>query len=290
MRVFLHDIPWKQDSAAYLERLDRFLAMADRHGIGAMFVIFDSVWDPFPKPGKQRDPKPGLHNSGWVQGPGLEILKDPKRHDELKGYVQGVIGRFRADKRVHAWDMFNEPDNNNRSSYGQHEPDNKAELALALLQKSYAWAREMKPTQPLTSGVWIGNWADPAKLSPMEKFQLEASDVISFHSYGTLDETRKCVENLRRYGRPILCTEYMARPRGSTFDPILGYFKEQKVAAYNWGFVAGKTQTIYPWDSWQKPYEAEPPVWFHDIFRADGKAYDPKEVEYIRSVTGKSKK
>jgi hypothetical protein len=60
---------------------------------------------------------------------------------------------------------------------------------------------------------------------------------------------------------------------------------DQKVGAYNWGFVSGKTQTIYPWDSWTKTYTAEPPLWFHDIFRADGTPYDAKEVAFIKSVT-----
>lgn len=114
---------------------------------------------------------------------------------------------------------------------------------------------------------------------------LEESDVITFHNYGPLEDVRKCVENLRRYQRPILCSEYMARPRGSTFDPILGYFHEQHVGAYNWGFVSGKAQTIYPWDTWTKAYTAEPPVWFHDIFRPDGTPYDPKEIRYIQSLT-----
>jgi hypothetical protein len=149
--------------------------------------------------------------------------------------------------------------------------------------------RAADPSQPLTAGVWIGNWGDPEKLSAMERFCLEQSDVISFHCYGNLDEMKKCVQHLRRYKRPILCTEYMARPNGSTFDPILSYLKEQKVGAYNWGFVAGKTQTIYPWDSWTKPYTAKPKVWFHDIFRKDGTPYDAKEVEFIKRVTGKAK-
>jgi hypothetical protein len=287
VRVFLHDLLWEQDKDGFLKRMDQFLGIADKHKIGVMFVLFDSVWDPFPKVGKQREPKPHLHNSGWVQSPGIEVLQDPARVDKLKGYVVGVVGRFAKDRRVHAWDIVNEPDNRNGSSYEKHEPKNKAELGLALLTKAYAWAREANPTQPLTSGVWIGNWGDPAKLTAVERFCLDESDVISFHSYGKLDEMKKCVQNLRRYGRPILCTEYMARPNGSTFDPVLAYLKEQGVAAYNWGFVAGKTQTIYPWDSWRKEYKAEPPVWFHDIFRADGTPYDKKEVEYIRGVTGK---
>jgi len=284
VRVFLHDLAWQQDRKGFLKRMDQFLGLAAKHRIGVMFVLFDGVWDPFPKLGKQREPRPHIHNSGWVQSPGAEILRDPARQDALKDYVQGVIGHFRNDRRVQVWDLFNEPDNP-VPQYRDVELKNKAEVALALLQKTFAWAREVRPSQPLTSGVWIGNWADPAKLTPMERCQLDASDVISFHCYGNQEEAGKCVQNLRRYHRPILCTEYMARPNGSRFDPILGYFQQENVGAYNWGFVNGKSQTIYPWDSWKKEYHGEPPVWFHDIFRADGTPYDPAEVAYIKKVT-----
>jgi len=289
MRVFLHHLLWEQDPQGFLERIDQFLTMADRHKIGVLFVLFDGVWDPFPKSGKQPAPRPGLHNSGWVQSPGVVILKNPDRHDELKGYVTGVIRRFRTDHRVHAWDLFNEPDNPNRSSYGRFEPPNKPELALQLLQKTFAWARSVAPEQPLTVGVWTGDFADPEKLSPMNQYMLQQSDVISFHNYGPLPRMQRDVEALKRYQRPILCTEYMARPAGSTFDPILSYLKTERVGAYNWGFVAGKSQTIYPWDSWQKPYDREPVPWFHDIFRADGTPYDVAEVNLIRSLTGARK-
>lgn len=286
VRVFLHDLLWQQDAPGFLARMDRFLAIADRHRIGVVFVIFDAVWDPAPQLGQQRAPRPGLHNSGWVQSPGAKILADRARHDELRPYVAGVIGRFRDDRRIHAWDLFNEPDNTNRSSYGRLEPAGKPELALALLEKTFTWARAVGPAQPLTAGVWIGQLADPEKLSAANRYMLTQSDIISFHNYRPLAELKKDVVALKHYGRPILCTEYMARPMGSTFDPVLAYLKEERVGAYNWGFVAGKSQTIYPWDSWQKPYAAEPPVWFHDIFRADGTPYIAREVEYIRAVTG----
>jgi hypothetical protein len=286
VRVFLHHLPWERDSEAFLRRIDQFLAVADQHKIGVVFVLFDGVWDPFPHSGKQHAPRPGLHNSGWVQSPGLVILRNPDRHDELKDYVTGVISRFRADSRIHAWDLFNEPDNPNRSSYGRLEPTNKAELALALLKKEFAWARTVDPQQPLTAGVWAGDLTDPNRLSPINRFMLENSDVVSFHNYKPLPEMKRDVETLKKYGRPLLCTEYMARPAGSRFDPILAYLKSEHVGAYNWGFVAGKTQTIYPWDSWKKPYAEEPSLWFHDIFHPDGTPYDSHEVEYIRSVTG----
>jgi cellulase (glycosyl hydrolase family 5) len=250
------------------------------------FVLFDACWDPYPKPGLQHNPAPFVHNSGWVQSPGEPILEHPEQYEaRLKPYVQGIVKRFRKDKRIDMWDVFNEPDNMNDPAYIKQEPADKKNMALILLQETFDWAREMKPTQPLTSGVWMGNWGDPRKLSAMERVQLQNSDVISFHNYGSLEELKKCVEHLRRYDRPIVCTEYMARPAGSTFDPNLKYLHDQNVGACNWGFVSGKTQTIFPWNSWTKAYTSEPPVWFHDIFRADGTPYSAKEVEYIKSVT-----
>jgi hypothetical protein len=287
MRVFLHDLLWKQDSAGLLSRMDQFLAIADKHHITIDFVLFDSVWDPNPKLGKQHDPVPGLHNSGWVQSPGAEMLKHPEKWDaELKPYVVGVVSHFKDDKRIAFWETINEPDNTNGSSYGKQEPPHKIERATELLKQSFDWARSADPSQPITSGVWRGNWPDDEKLTPTEKVQLHESDIISFHSYDPIDRLKLCIEHLRRYHRPIVCTEYMARPQKSTFDPILGYLKEENVGAINWGFVAGKTNTIYPWDSWQHHYPAEPKVWFHDIFRGDGTPYNPGEVDYIRRITG----
>ena len=285
MRVFLHHIPWQQDSAGFLRRIDDYLAIADRHGIRTMLVLFDGVWDPHPRPGLQRAPIPHLHNSGWVQSPGAEILRDPNRHDELRGYVRGVVGRFANDRRVVVWDIFNEPDNTNRPAYVAYEPPDKAALSLALLRKAYGWAREAGPSQPLTAAPWKGDYFDPARLSPLTAFMLDSSDVVSFHSYDDSASVERQITALERWGRPILNTEYMARPRGSTFQSILPIFARRRVGAYNWGFVAGKTQTIYPWDSWYREYTAEPSPWFHDIFRRDGTPYDERETALIRALT-----
>ncbi|MBL7152817.1 MAG: cellulase family glycosylhydrolase [Phycisphaerae bacterium] len=289
IRVYLHDLVWKEDSKGFIKRIGAFLNIADKHGIGVMFVLLDGCWDPFPKAGKQREPRPHVHNSGWVQSPGAEILKDPSRHDEMEGYVKGVIGRFRKDKRVDAWDLFNEPDNPNVSAYGRDELKDKAEVSLMLLKKAFAWAREVGPEQPITAGPWRGDWSNDEKLGPMDRFLLEESDIITFHCYSNIDEMKKRVVWLKRFGRPILCTEYMTRVTGSTFGNILPFLKEQNVAAYNWGCVAGKTQTIYPWESWRKKYTSEPPVWFHDIFRKDGTPYRAEETAVIRELTGKAK-
>ena len=268
--------------------MEQFLAVADRHKIGVVFVLFDGVWDPFPQLGKQRPPKPGVHNSGWVQSPGAKVLQDASQHEVCESLRHGVVGHFKADRRIHAWDLFNEPDNPNRSSYGRLEPATRPSWPWPCSRRRSPGRGRVDPAQPLTAGVWAGDWSTPKKLSPINRYMLTQSDVISFHNYRPLAELKKDVESLKRYHRPMLCTEYMARPAGSTFDPILAYLKEERIGAYNWGFVAGKTQTIYPWDSWQKAYAAEPAVWFHDIFRPDGKPYDAREVAFIRAVTGKA--
>jgi len=285
MRVFLHHMLWEEDSQGLLKRMEEYLEISEKHHIGTMFVLFDSVWDPHPHPGKQRAPRPSVHNSGWVQSPGADVLKDPSKYPLLEQYVKGVVSHFKNDPRIDVWDVWNEPDNP-VPQYREVDLPNKKELVLPLLEKSFAWCREAGATQPLTSGVWVGNWGDPAKLNPIERVQLDNSDVISYHNYGKLDDMKLCVDHLRRYNRPLLCTEYMARPQGSTFDPILGYLKKEHVGAYNWGFVQGKTNTIFPWDSWEKKYGEEPPVWFHDIFRTNGTPYRQEEVDYIRSLTG----
>ena len=290
VRVFLHDLVWQQDAAGFKKRIDQFLQIAQKHRIRALFVLFDSCWDPYPKTGKQREPKPGVHNSGWVQSPGADALKDSSHYPRFEAYVKGVVGAFAKDQRILGWDVWNEPDNPNTSSYGQLEPANKVDLVRALLPKVFEWARAAGSQQPLTCGVWKGEWLVPERMTPMERMQVELSDVVSFHNYDEPGEFEKRVKWLQHYNRPILCTEYMARGNKSTFQGTLPIAKKYNVAAYNWGFAAGKTQTNLPWDSWQRPYtDREPSVWFHEIFNSEGKPYRIEEVDFIRELTGKLK-
>ena len=290
MRVYLHDMLWEQDAEGFKRRLDEFLTIAAKHGIKPMFVLFDSVWDPDPKPGKQREPRPGVHNSGWVQSPSRARLQNASEHPRLKEYVKGVVGAFARDQRILAWDIWNEPDNENHGSYNQLEPKNKVELVLKLLPQAFAWAREAQPEQPLTSGPWKGDWSTREKMTPMDRLQIELSDVITFHNYDSPTELEKRINWLKRYNRPMICTEYMARGNGSFFVGGLLVGKVHNVGMINWGLVQGKSQTHLPWDSWQRPYvDREPSVWFHEVFRNDGSPYIPEEVEFIKRMTGKVK-
>ena len=287
MRVFLHDLLWQQDAAGFKQRIDTFLTIAAKHGIKPIFVLFDSCWDPEPKLGPQHPPIPGVHNSGWVQSPGV-ALADPAQYPRLERYVKDIVGSFANDKRVLAWDVWNEPDNEGGGHYQAREPKHKNELVAKLLPQVFDWARSASPSQPLTSGVWHDDdWSDPAKLNATERTQLEQSDVISFHNYDWPEQFVARVRQLEKYGRPLICTEYMARGNGSTIDGVLPLAKKLDIGMVNWGFVDGKEQTRYPWDSWERPYTLQqPPLWFHDVLHTDGTPYRQREVDILRALSG----
>jgi hypothetical protein len=285
-RVFLQDQLWEQDPDGFKQRLNTFLAIAAKHHIRPLLVLFDSCWETDPHLGPQHPPIPGVHNSGWVQSPGKERLMNAADEPQLKAYVMGVVGAFAKDDRILGWDVWNEPDNGG----GDVAADVPAKVKRVdeLLPKAFAWAREAGATQPLTSGVWAGDWSDPAEESATTKIQLAESDIITFHNYGWPEEFEARIKELEPLGRPIICTEYMARGAGSTFDGSLPIAKQYHVGAINWGLVNGKTQTNLPWDSWQRPYVLmQPTIWFHDVFHTDGTPYRQHEVDLIRALTGR---
>jgi hypothetical protein len=284
MRVFLHNLLWEQDPKGFTKRIDAFLAIAARHQIKPLFVLFDSCWDPAPKLGPQHPPIPGVHNSGWVQAPGRARLEDVSQYPKLKGYVEGVVGKFAQDERILGWDLWNEPDNDGAGNYPR-QPD-KERLVVGLLSQVFDWAQGQNPIQPLTSGLWRDdNWT-AGHLSATEQVQIDRSDVISFHDYNWPEVFQRRVKLLQSYGRPLLCTEFMARGNGSTFDGSLPIGKRDNVAMFNWGFVDGRTQTRLPWDSWQKPYTRdEPTLWFHEVLHGDGTPYRQAEADLIRRLS-----
>ena len=297
VRVFLHDLLWQQDAPGFTARVDEFLTIADRHGMTTMLVLFDDVWNPEPKLGTQPEPRPGVHNSGWVQGPGSAILGDLNRHDELEPYVRGIVSRFGDDPRVAIWDLYNEPGNDNILSYRSTELDDKYPHSLALLEKVFTWVRDEDPEQPLTAAVWrlwADEWqgADPEHdAAPLFNFMLDNSDIITFHSYQNRDNTAAGISYLETLQRPMICTEYMARGHDSTFETVMPLFAEKNIGAIHWGFVSGKSQTIYPWSSWigiarwwNGLFSDEPEPWHHDLLHADGSAYNEDEIAFVSAL------
>ncbi|MBN2805832.1 MAG: cellulase family glycosylhydrolase [Prolixibacteraceae bacterium] len=269
MRVYLHHAAWGADPEGFKKRLDQFLAIAHSHSIKIIFVFFDDCWNAEYAVGKQPEPKTGTHNSGWVQDPGAAIHKDPAIIVALEAYFKDVMSHFKNDERILLWDLYNEPGN---SGYGN--------ASMHLLQKAFEWGRAVNPVQPLSVGVWN------LSLSDLNKFQVENSDIITYHNYSSMEYHQAAIDTLSAYGRPLICTEYMARKFGSTFQDVMPELQKQNIGAINWGFVSGKTNTIYAWDT-PIPDGSEPETWFHDILRKDGSPYRAEEVALIRSLTNK---
>jgi len=267
MRVYLHHVAWEVDSQGFKDRLDKFMQIADRHGIKTIFVFFDDCWNPDYKAGKQPDPRPGVHNSGWVRDPGDLLYRDSTLITVLETYVKDILTTFADDERIAMWDLYNEPGN---SGYG-----NKS---MPLLKKAFSWGWAIRPAQPLTSGVWNKSLTD------LNKVQLEYSDIITYHNYENPERHLQAIDTLKKLGRPMVCTEYMARRNNSLFTNIMPILKENGIGAINWGLVAGKSNTKYAWDE-PIPDGAEPPLWFHEIFHPDGKPYRQEEVDLIKSLT-----
>ena len=267
MRVYLHHVAWKVDEDGFKSRMNKYLEIADRHGIKTIFVFFDDCWNPTYQSGKQPDPKPGVHNSGWVRDPGELLFTDSTLIVTLEAYVKDVLTTFATDNRIIMWDLYNEPGNN---KYG-----NKS---LPLLKKVFEWGWQIRPSQPLTVGIWNSTLTD------MNVFQLENSDIITYHNYNGPEEHQSVIDSLRKYGRPLVCTEYMARRNNSLFSNIMPILKKENVGAINWGLVDGKSNTKY---AWGEPITdgSEPALWFHEIFRNDGTPYKQEEVDIIKSLT-----
>lgn len=269
MRVYLHHLLWTSDKEGFKKRLDTYLSISSKHKIKTLFVFFDDCWNDTAWVGKQPDPKPGIHNSGWVRDPGTMLYKHPDTVRTLEAYVKDIMTTFKDDKRILLWDLYNEPGN---SGHGMKSFD--------LLKAVFKWAREVDPSQPVSVGIWMND----GNLTAMNAFQLENSDIITYHNYSAIDNHRHMVDTLRKYNRPLICTEYMARRTNSTFQNIMPFLKSENIGAINWGFVSGKTNTIFAWDTPIK-HGKEPKLWFHDIYRKDKSPFSEDEISFLKKTS-----
>ena len=291
LRVYLHDLLWDEPNNLF-SKLDIFLDICTLHSIRPILVLFDDCHRPYPKKGPQPLPVTGVHNSGWKQSPGMELVHaiydgtiSKEELSRLEGFVKGVLEKYKADERILMWDLYNEP-----GQFGV------GEKSLTLLKLTWEWARSIRPSQPLTSCM------DGSIGEEIIKLNAENSDVITFHTYEShkLEET---IIKLKKIERPVICTEYMAREFGTTFQFSMPIFRNKNVGCYNWGLVAGKSQTHFGWttilDLHKKKENGEflkegddipePEVWFHDILRVNGSPYDKKEIAFIKKITASKK-
>ena len=312
LRVYLHDLVWADDEKGLYDRMDRFLAICGKHGIRPFFVFFDDCHYPEPKLGPQPLPVKGWHNSGWRNCPARDLalrFAEGKAADaevaRLKGYVQKTMRRFKDDGRVLFWELYNEPGRGNgedgemagaggsKSSIG--EKSNK------LVHASWVWAREANPSQPICSNT--AGSVGQVNIA----INRANSDIHSIHSYAPPAGLERVINEYKKDGRPVIVTEWLARTNGSTVQACLPVLKKHKVGAVNWGFVSGKSGTIWPWSSRTgpdgkklnlnakrargeivKPGDPfpEPKLWFHDLFRIDGTPFDQAEIDLFKKLTG----
>ena len=266
LRVFLQYLVWRDDAEGLKKRIDRFLTIAGEQGVSAMMVPFCdcSFAGKEPYLGKQDDPIPGVHNSGWVPSPGLKRVTDRAVWPDLERYVKDIVGVFAMDERVLIWDLYNEPGN---SGMG--------EKSLPLAEAAFAWAREARPRQPLTTGLYTDFGGR------MSMRILELSDIVSFHGYDEPARVEEKIKHCQTTGRPVMCTEWLRRQARNTFESTLPLFSEHKIGWYHWGLVAGRTQTYMHWGS--ERGAPVPRIWQHDVFHEDGTPYDAREMELVGS-------
>ena len=267
-RVFLQYIVWQNEKDRFIANFDRFLDVCKKNAITVLPIFFDDCAFSGREPylGKQDDPRPGIHNSGWTASPGFTIADDPSCQENLKLYVQTMIGKYKNDERIIAWDLYNEPGNSSRK-----------EKSHNLLKNVFAWARECNPSQPLTTGIWA--------YGDFDKIVIELSDIISFHDYRNIESTKEKIAMLKKYNRPMLCTEWLHRPNDCTFETHMPFYKSENIGIYQWGLVNGKTQTHLNWDK-EKNKDGPPKIWQHDIFTKDFKPYSVDEIALIKKTAG----
>jgi hypothetical protein len=289
LRTNLHYLDWHFDRDGLVDRVDRFLDIASRHGIATMLCLFDDCEFSGAPPqwGPQPTPRPGVHNSCAIGSPGRHLVAKSEEWPFLRAYVYDLLNRFGSDPRVVVWDLYNEPGNRAIFKDGATQDVHCASLepaSHALMRATFAWAREVAPSQPLTVAPWrIGPVGGEAFGHPIDRDALALSDVVSFHAYCSLPHLRFLAEALEAIGRPIFCTEWMARTADSRIAEQLPYFRDRRIGAFQWGLVRGRTQTHLPWPG-MVVGETVGEEWFHDILTEEGLPYSPAELETIRAL------
>lgn len=285
LRTNLQYLVWQHDAAGMVARLDRFLGAAARRGLRTMLCLFDDCAFSGREPylGPQDPPVPDLHNSGGAASPGRAVVRDRAAWPALERYVKNVVGSFREDARLVAFDLYNEPGNEMvfTRTPAPHPDGPLAPHSVELAEHAFRWAREAGATQPLTTGVW-----DRGMDAVLARRLLDASDFVSFHDYLPLANVTEQVAALRAEKRPIVCTEWLARGLGSLPATHLPFFATEHIGAFHWGLVNGRTQTHRPWPIVERFLPDG--VWHHDLLYPDGAPYDAREIELFRSLAHRS--
>ena len=292
VRLILEYIVWKEEHDGFMARFDRYLDACYKFGIRAMIVFGNDCMLPKEDPNAHLHCGPQHYDWGYHGGrrisqhstihtePGYSLLDEPEEAPHIYEFVREIIEKYKNDDRILIWDLYNEPGN------GRRDP-----VTLPHVKKFFEIAREVDPMQPLTSAVWRMKTDPDAVLPEAEQYVLDHSDIVSYHSYASYDENIMLLQKLKKLGRPILNTEWLARTQHNTIQELFPLFYLEKVGCFNWGFVAGLYQTYEPWNTVWETYEnggardVDFRLWFHDLYRPSLHPYDPHEIEIIRKYT-----
>ncbi|MEW5559432.1 cellulase family glycosylhydrolase [Enterobacter asburiae] len=293
LRINLPFIVWEHDRDGLIERIHHFLQIADDHGFRTMLTLMDDCGFSGDEPylGPQKAPVPGKHNSQAAASPGRAKVCDRDEWPQIERYVRDIVRKFRSDKRVLLWDLYNEPGNRGIFATGTVEVqyDEKLEaFAHELMRKAFEWVRDEDPVQPLTVCAWrlpAEEEGETFYQHPLDQTALELSDVVSFHAYTNTARMVAIIHQLEQLGRPMFCTEWLARHIGSTIEEQLPLMHAANVAPYQWGLVRGKTQTWLPWPVVMTNSPDYCRLWFHDVFEENGIPFSQAEMRLVRRLS-----
>ena len=293
VRMFLPFFAWYLDGDGFFDKLDKLLSALDEAGITMMPVLFNDCVGFGPKPEKIEPIRHtgwyaydvGVHGGVKADNPfmaegervGWILFDEPEWHMPQEAYVTALITRFKADERIIAWDLWNEPGNSNRR-----------DRSIPYLKRVFEVARAISPVQPLTVACWsyphdFGK-NEQAELEPIQKLAVELSDVITFHQYERFENVLRVVEKLEKLGRPMMNTEWLNRILDNFWEDNLRLYHEKRIGSYSWGLVAGKSQHFLPWDHLREHAGLDLTRWQHDLFHEDHSPYDAKEIDFLRRL------
>ena len=234
-RVFLHNLVWEKDHDAFLDRMDNFLTIADKHHIEILFVLFDDCWNSDPNSARSPIPSRASTTQAGCRrlASGASTTPPPGvRSSSMRRPCSSASAMTRACSSGTSTTSPATVDRRSRTGTTPSRSSSPCSNGLA------------KPSPPSRSPSMSGG---PTPISIADAW--DNSDVINAHEYADRSTTEQMVKDMKLSGRPVIFTEWMALPRNSTFANNLAMFKQYNVGNICWGFVAGKTNTIFPWGS-----------------------------------------
>lgn len=275
---------------SYLKHIDEVIEMADKYGIYVMWTfggdcVVQKQNYSWPKYGPQ-DFDFGYHsgraNSPHVvmHQPGYNLIDEPEYEEEFYEMIRTIVSKYKDDKRIIVWDIFNEAGNSLRGM-----------MSYRVIKNAFDIARSYNPIQPCASCCWSYD-KDRHPFKEIELKMLDMSDIILYHCYENYESSVEVIRFLKeKYDRPMMNTEWLHRIWHNNVEDLFPLFRKEKIGCFSWGWVTGKSQTREPWEWLFNEYDNgkgrdwDFTKWQHDLVRPNLRPYDYKEYEIIKRET-----